>query len=130
MLFFECYKHLLSFQSSKKVDCEHFHSIFSVCLAISALGGLPRWLSGKEAACQCRRYRRHGFEPCVRKIPWRRKWQPTSVFLLEKSHGQRRLEGYSPCGHKESDTTERLSGHTHTPAHGTPFSSIFTLMIL
>ena len=40
----------------------------------------PRWLSGKESACQCRRQGRHGFNPLVRNIPWRRKWQPTPVF--------------------------------------------------
>ena len=40
------------------------------------------------------------------KIPWKRKWQPTPVFLPGKSHGQRSLVGYSPQGHKESDTTE------------------------
>ena len=45
---------------------------------------LPRWFSGKESTCQCRR---SGFNPWVRKIPWRRKWQPTPVFLPEKSHG-------------------------------------------
>ena len=54
--------------------------------------GLPWWLSGKEHTCQCRR---HGFDPWVGKIPWRRKWQPTPVFLPGKSHGQRSLEGYS-----------------------------------
>ena len=54
---------------------------------------LPLWLSDKEFACQCRR---HGFDPWVRKIPWRGKWQPTPVFLPEKSHGQRNLAGYSP----------------------------------
>ena len=48
------------------------------------------------------------FDPWVGKIPWRRKWQPTPVFLPEKSHGWRSLVGYSPWGHKESDTTERL----------------------
>ena len=42
-------------------------------------------------------------------IPWRREWQPTPVFLPGKSHGQRSLVGYSPWGHKESDTTEQLS---------------------
>ena len=42
----------------------------------------------------------------VRKIPWRGKWQPTPVFLLGKSHGQRSLVGYSPWGRSESDTTE------------------------
>ena len=58
---------------------------------------------------QCRRHRRHGFNPWVGKIPWRRAWQPTPVFLLGESPGQRSLAGYSPWGHKELDTTERLS---------------------
>ena len=49
------------------------------------------------------------FDPWVRKIPWRRKWHPTPVFLPGKSHGQRSLEGYSPQGHKEPDRTERLN---------------------
>ena len=86
---------------------------------------LPRWLTGKESACQCRRHRRQRFSPWVRKIPWRRKWQPTPVFLPGKSHGQRSLVGHGPQGHKESDTTELLSvrAHTHTPLgrgpHGT-----------
>ena len=73
--------------------------------------GPPRWLSGKESACQCRRCRRRGFDPWVVKIPWRRKWQPTSVFLPGESHGQRSLMGYRPWGCKESDTTEQLSMH-------------------
>ena len=73
--------------------------------------GLPRWLSGKETTCQCRRHR---FDPWVGKIPCRKKWQPTPVFLPGKSHGQRSLAGYSPWGRKELDTTERLSTHTHT----------------
>ena len=63
---------------------------------------LPWWLRGKESACQ---FRGQGFNPWVRKIPWKRKWQPTSVFLPGKFHGQRRLSGYSPWGCKESDTT-------------------------
>ena len=41
-------------------------------------------------------------------INWRRQWQPTPVLLPGKSHGWRSLVGYSPCGHEESDTTERL----------------------
>ena len=45
-------------------------------------------------------------DPWVRKIPWRRKWQPTPVCLSGKSHGQRSLVGYNLWGHKESDTTE------------------------
>ena len=72
---------------------------------------LPRWLSGQEFACQCRRGRRLGFDPWVRKIPWRRKWQPSPVFWPGKSHGQRSLVDYSPWGRKESDMTERLHFH-------------------
>ena len=55
------------------------------------LQGLPRWFSGKESACQCRR---HGFDPWVGKMPWRRKWQPIPVFLSAKVCGQRNLVGY------------------------------------
>ena len=67
------------------------------------------WLSGKESTCQCKRLRRLRFNLWVEKISWRRKWQPTSVFLPGKSHGQRSLAGYSPGDCKKSDTTERLS---------------------
>ena len=45
----------------------------------------------------------------LRKIPWRRKWQPTPVFLPGEFHGQRRLEDPSPWGHKESDTSKQLT---------------------
>ena len=65
-----------------------------------------RWLSGKEPACQCRRCE---FDPWVGKILWKRKQQPTPIFLLGKSHGQRSLVGYSPWGHKEVDMTEWLA---------------------
>ena len=57
--------------------------------------GFPGSTSGKEPACQCRRYKRCGFEPWVRKIPWRRAWQPIPVFLPGESLGQRSLVGYS-----------------------------------
>ena len=57
--------------------------------------GLLWWLNGKESTCQCRR---QGFHPWVRKIPWRRKWQPTIVFLPGKPHEQRSLAGYSSGG--------------------------------
>ena len=52
-----------------------------------------------------------GFNPWVGKIPWRRAWQPTPVFLHGESYGQRSLAGYSPWGHKGSDTTERLNSN-------------------
>ena len=44
-------------------------------------------------------------------IPWRRKWQPTPVFMPGKAHGPRSLVGYSPWGRKELDMTERLHFH-------------------
>ena len=69
---------------------------------------LPWWLRQQSICLQCGR---PGFNPWVGKIPWRRKWQSTPVFLPEKSHGRRSLVGYSPWGHKESDTTERLHFH-------------------
>ena len=50
-----------------------------------------------------------GFNSWVRMILWRRKWQPTPVFLPGKSHGQRTLVGYVPWAHKEPDTTEQLT---------------------
>jgi len=49
---------------------------------------------------------RHRFDPWIGKIPWKREWQPTPGFLPGKSHGQQSLVGHSPCGCKESDTTE------------------------
>ena len=58
--------------------------------------GFPGSASGKETACLSRRHQRHAFDPWVGQILWRRKWQPTPVFLPGKSHGQRSLEGYSP----------------------------------
>ena len=66
-------------------------------------GGFPDSSVRRESACQCRR---PGFDPWVRKIPWRRKWQPTPVFLPGEFHGQRSLMGYSPDGYQESDVTE------------------------
>ena len=53
--------------------------------------------------------KRRGFDPWVGKIPWRRKWQPTPVFLAGESQGQRSLVGYSPWGCKELDMTEQLN---------------------
>ena len=61
-----------------------------------------------QTTSSCLQCRRPGFHPWVGKIPWRRKWQPTPVFLPGKSHGRQSLVGYCPWGCKESDTTERL----------------------
>ena len=77
------------------------------------------WCSSKGTTWWCRRRKRHRFNPCVRKILCRRKWQPTPGFLPGKSHGQRSLAGYNPRGRKSQDTTEATK---HTSAqHTWPF---------
>ena len=81
-------------------------AFFLLIIVLQILRGLPWWVSGR-VHLQCRRRRRCGFNPWVRKIPWSRKWQPTAVFLLGKSPAQRSLAGYSPWGPKESDVTEQ-----------------------
>ena len=88
------------FQTSGLQNCETVPTFLGFTPAslwsfTKAALGNPWWLSGKEFACQCRR---HGFDPWVGKIPWRRKWLSTPVFLPAKSHGQRSLASYSPWG--------------------------------
>ena len=61
-----------------------------------------------QSICHCRT---HGFNPWVRKIPWRRESLPTPVFSPGESHGQRSLEVYSPWHRKKSDTSQWLSTH-------------------
>ena len=78
---------------------------------ISIISRLPRWLSGKESICQCRRRKRFWFNPWLRKNPWRRKWKPTPKFLPGKSHGQRSLVGYSSKCHRV--------GHNRAAKHNT-----------
>ena len=76
--------------------------------------GFPGGTSGKKKNLSAKaRDMRHKFDPWVGKIPWRKEWQPTPVFLPGEFHEQRRLVGYSPWGHEESDTTE------YTYMHGT-----------
>ena len=67
--------------------------------------GFPCGSDGKASACNVEDL---GSIPGVGNIPWRRKWQPTPVFMPEKSHRQRSMVGYSPRSCKESDTTEQL----------------------
>ena len=70
----------------------------------SLLHCFPGGSHGNETACY---YRRPGFRPWVGKIPWRKEWLPTPVFLPGEFRGQRSLVGYSPWVFKESDTTEQ-----------------------
>ena len=69
---------------------------FSFVRALELDLGFPVGASGKEPACQCRRHKRHGFNPRVRKMSWGRAWQP--VFLPGEFHGQKSLAGNSPQG--------------------------------
>ena len=71
-------------------------------------------LVAKKLPAKAGDIKRFRFNPWVGKIPWNRKWQPTPVFLLGKSNGQRSLVGYSPQGCKKSDTIELTHTHTHT----------------
>jgi len=73
--------------------------------------GSPGGTSGKEPACQWRRHKKCRFKPWVRKIPWRRAWQPTPVILSGESHGQRSLVGYNSQVTKSQTGLKRLSTH-------------------
>ena len=80
---------------------------------ISGVPCPPGGASGEEPACQCRRHKRHGFNPWVGKISWRRACQPPPAFLPGESHGQRSLVDDRPWSSKELDMTE-VPWHTCT----------------
>ena len=73
--------------------------------------GLPWWYRQYKFHLQCRR---RDLDLWVEKIPWRKEWQPTPVFFLGESDGQRRLADYSPWGRQELDMTQQLSMHSWT----------------
>ena len=75
---------------------------------LQVVSGFPSWYSGTGSACQCNRHKKCRSNSWVRKS---RKWRATPVFLPGKFHRWRSLADYNPRGHKESDTTERLSTH-------------------
>ena len=88
------------------------------CMGLQRIGhtrvqcnGLPWGLRWQRICLQCGR---PGFDPWVKKIPWRRVCQATPLFLPGEFHGQRNLVGYSPWGCKEPDGIERLTHTTHT----------------
>ena len=91
--------------------CVYMH----LCTCVGIIASYPT----SQASLEAQQLRIHlqcripGFDPWVGKIPWRRKWQCTPIFLPGESHGRRSLVGYSPRGRKESDTTERLHLHLH-----------------
>ena len=93
------------FTLTSKWDNACFTKYMNVCDVEYAIWGFLEGSDGKKSAYQCRRL---GFDLWARKIPWRRNWLPTPVFLPGEFHGQRSLAGYSPWGCKELDMTEEL----------------------
>ena len=101
-----------------------FFYFFSQLISIKKLACSRQWLMAETWAflvaqqqricLPFRRCRRHRFDPWVGKIPWRRAWQPTLVFLPGKSHRQRNLAGYRLWGQKELDTTEAAQHTQHS----------------
>ena len=94
------------------------HSGFSLVTyfihKINSVRDFPGGTGGKEPVCQCKR---GGFNPWAGKISWRRKWQPTQVFLPRKSHGHRSLVSYSPWDHKYLDMWLRASVMLNNTLH-------------
>ena len=91
---------------SKALGYENWDALLSGCLfdllselyilELYYIWGFPGGTSGKEPACPCRRHKKCDFDPWVKKIPWRRAWQPIPVFFPGESHRQKNLVGYSP----------------------------------
>ena len=78
-----------------KTECRFFLSCF-IEVSIYRKLHISRASQIGQLACQCRRHGRHEFDPWTGKIPWKRAWQSTPVFLPGKSHGQRNLVSYRP----------------------------------
>ena len=92
---------------------------------------LPRQHSGKKSTCQCRRCKRHGFDPWVGKVLWSRKWQPIQVFLPGRFYGQRSLE--APVHGVTKSQTQwnacaRVHAHTHT--HTPYYHELVTIVMI
>ena len=107
----------------------HRYKFMFGLLQYRQLWAFPGGSSGKEPACQCRRSKRHRFDPLVAHIPWRREWQPTSGFLPGESRGQTRLVSCSLQGCKESYTTE-MTQHSQIATHRQIDVYIFTYISL
>ena len=91
----------------KKKKKAQYKSLFQIIDPAIGTDELPMWpLVIKNSPANAGDVKRHGLDLWVGRIPWRRAWAPTPVFLLGESHGQRSLADYSPLGHIESNTTE------------------------
>ena len=108
---------------SKSYTHAHIHTHWFLT---KGQGGFPSGTSSKEPACQCRT---HAFNPWVKKIPWRRKWHPTSVFLSGKIPW---TGTWRATVHRASKSWTRLSNwaHTHTKGNSVEKHTLFWLMVL
>ena len=102
----------LKIYTDRYIESGHLYSV----LWIKQGKDFPGCTSGKQPSCHCRRCKRCGCDPWVTKIPWRRAWQLTLVFLPWESHGQRSLAGYSPWDPKSGIWQKRLSIHSSSTA--------------
>ena len=114
--FNDCLRTIAHYSPKSMVSALHFVGSMAFFFLFFILKFKPHFFTSgsddKESACNAGNlFMRpiHEFHPWVGKLPWRREWLSTSVFLPEEFHGPRSLMGYSPWGHKESDTTERLT---------------------
>ena len=92
------------------LSCDSFNSMSQ--MQHSAMG-FPGSTSVKDLTCQCRRCKRLGFDPWIRKIPWSRKWHPTPIFLPEEFMGRR---AWWPTVHEVAKSQTRLSTWAYTVA--------------
>ena len=100
--------------SSSLVNLYKVYNNLTIYRAVFIPMGFPGGASGKEPACQCRR---GGFDFWVWKVPWRKKRQPTLIFLLEKIPWTEKPGGLQSMSSKGVDMTERSHTHTHTHTH-------------
>ena len=103
------YKDEMLFNLQAEIECSGLDPNLKSKAKLSSTR-IPLWLKQYRICLQCGKPR---FNLWVRKIPWRRKWPSTPVFLSRELHGQRSLVSYGPWGCKELDTTERLHFHFH-----------------
>ena len=95
----------------------HIYNIH-ICVYVCRFMGFPGGVSGKEPTCQSRRRKRGGFDPWVRKIPWRRAWQPTLVYsCLENPMDREAWWAIVQRVAKSWTRLKRLSAHVRAHAH-------------
>ena len=91
------------------------HGVTESDISMEVIMGFPCGSAVKNLPANARD--KCSFDPWVRKIPWRRKWQPAPVFLPVIFHGQRRLEDYSPLDHKDDLANKQQGSHVATPGN-------------